>query len=151
MRAMFRECPAFNGKIGAWDTSSVTDMSQMFNSFSLFSVSQFNQDIGAWDTSSVTDMSFMFYLCTSFNADIGAWDTSQVKNMRSVLACCDSFNHDIRRWNTSSLMHRGWVSMFERLPLSKAPAFDLNLAPAALQHLGRRLARRAPPAWASDY
>ena len=43
--------------ISAWDTSSVTDMAQMFDGFSEMS---FNADISAWDTSSVTDMDRMF-------------------------------------------------------------------------------------------
>ena len=43
-------------------TSSVTDMSEMFNA-----ADSFNGDIGGWDTSSVTDMSAMFHAAISFN------------------------------------------------------------------------------------
>ena len=54
---MFSWATAFNADISAWDTSSVTDMAQMFDGFSEMS---FNADISAWDTSSVTDMDRMF-------------------------------------------------------------------------------------------
>jgi len=43
------------GHISNWDTSNVTDMSEMFNE-----ASNFNQDISNWDTSNVTNMSDMF-------------------------------------------------------------------------------------------
>ena len=53
MRGMFYGS-SFNQPIGAWDTSRITDMSEMF------ALSSFNQPIGGWDTSQVTTMSAMF-------------------------------------------------------------------------------------------
>jgi surface protein len=52
----------FNGNIGGWDTSKVTDMSNMFNG-----ASAFNGNIGGWNTRSVTDMSRMFDGASAFN------------------------------------------------------------------------------------
>ena len=42
---------------------------------------KFITDISRWDTSGVTDMSNMFHACESFNIDIGSWDVSNVLNM----------------------------------------------------------------------
>jgi surface protein len=84
--------------IGDWDTSAVTDMSQVFQSRI-----NFNEDIGKWNTSSVTNMNAMFYYATSFNQNIGNWNTSSVTNMYSMFNSATSFNQNIGKWNTSSV------------------------------------------------
>ena len=58
-------CPrseAKKGKIGTWDVSQVTSLSQAF-----YSASRFNQDISAWDVSQVRGMGSMLTGATSFN------------------------------------------------------------------------------------
>lgn len=64
-----------NGDLSAWDTSSVTEMSEMFQS----AIALVNPEIGTWDTSQVTTMASMFYFASSFNSDINDWDTSRVE------------------------------------------------------------------------
>ena len=49
------------GHISLWNTSNVTDMSQMF-----YNAKEFNEDIGGWDASNVTDMSGMFNCASNF-------------------------------------------------------------------------------------
>src|SRR5574344_876257 len=85
----------FNGDISKWDTSKVTDMSDMFM------YSYFNQDISKWNTSNVKDMSKMFD-GSDFNQDISKWNTSKVTNMRRMFAQSD-FNQDISNWNVSNV------------------------------------------------
>ena len=83
------------GHIKDWDTSSVSNMSNLFNNKQTF-----NDDISLWNTSNVTSMEKMFYKAYLFNQNIStkdagtytAWDTSNVTSM------ADMFN-----MNTSNL------------------------------------------------
>ena len=88
------------GHISLWDTSNVTDMSNMF-----CGTNKFNKDIGKWNTSNVTDMSHMFQCAKEFNQDIGNWDTSCVTDMRSMFHGANNFNQYIGGWNTSNVIY----------------------------------------------
>jgi len=52
-------------------------MKGMFRGGSTY-FTDFNQDISGWDTSSVTDMAQMFYGASKFNHYVGDWDDSKV-------------------------------------------------------------------------
>lgn len=65
--------------ISTWNTSQVTDMSELF-----WGQFEFNDDIGAWDTSGVTTMSWMFWNASAFNQPIGGWNVSR----RGWRLCC---------------------------------------------------------------
>ena len=83
--------------INSWDTSSVTDMSSMFQE------SVFDSEISGWDTSSVTDMSFMFADNSSFNQDLSSWETSSVTDMEAMFHGAESFDHPLTGWDITSV------------------------------------------------
>ena len=98
MTQMFWRAKNLNLNIGAWDTSKVTTMYQTFHE-----AAAPNADIGAWDTSRVTDMRSTFHKAAAFNPDIGGWDTSKVRNMMETFAGASAFNADIGAWDTSQV------------------------------------------------
>ena len=71
---MFDQASNFNQDLGAWDMSNVID------TYGMFSNAVFNQDIGSWDVSSVQPllMRNMFYGAVSFNQDISGWCVSSI-------------------------------------------------------------------------
>ena len=110
------------GPIEDWNTSGVTDMSDLFNYYYYFdsdyesddefydildnsNLGDFNKDISKWDTSSVTNMNNMFWGTKGFNQPIGCWEVSSVTNMNGMFCCTKSFNQDISDWDTSEVTH----------------------------------------------
>jgi len=101
--------PAYVGNISIWNTSQVTDMSDLF-----MDAITFNDSINSWDVSSVTNMSNMFKHATAFNKPLDTWNVSLVTNMHGMFSYANSFNqplytrHPISRtrqysiWNVSS-------------------------------------------------
>ena len=94
------------GHISSWDTSEVTDMSELFKD-----ADSFNHHIGYWDVSNVTDMNHMFLRAKAFNRPIGNWDVSNVTNMERMFGDAVAFNQDISNWDVSNVTDMNW--MFE--------------------------------------
>jgi len=88
------------GDISNWDTSEVTDMSNLF-----FLANTFNEPIGSWDVSNVINMFSLFFKATSFNQDISNWNVSNVTNMHSMFLEAKSFNQSLNNWNVSSVIN----------------------------------------------
>lgn len=112
LKFAFDRCASFNHpNIGKWDTSNVTDMSNMF-----YNCSAFNQPLNTWNTSKVTDMSYMFRSCSAFNQPLDTWDVGNVTNMSNMFNSAFRFSQPLNNWNVSnvtimtSMFH--WVSDF---------------------------------------
>ena len=87
LEEMFYGASAFNGNIGAWDTSGVRSMEEMF-----YEASAFDQDIGAWDTSGVTTMESMFSGASAFNQPLSDWRIDKVRFMGSMFEDASAFD-----------------------------------------------------------
>ncbi|MDQ0567967.1 BspA family leucine-rich repeat surface protein, partial [Mycoplasma yeatsii] len=116
-KAFYDNKNAFIIGIQNWDTSNVTNMSEMF-----YGAEKFNQDVSMWNTSNVTNMSGMFRDAYSFNQNINtkitvkedqtsykAWDTSKVTNMSRMFSSARKFNQDISDWDTSKVTNMSYM------------------------------------------
>jgi surface protein len=90
MSRLFADHKKFNGNISNWNTSKVTNMSN------IFAKSQFTKDISQWDVSKVTNMKQMFK-SSKFNGDISQWNMSNVVDVDSMFEESE-FNKDIGNW-----------------------------------------------------
>ena len=116
------ESIAFNG---AFDTSHVTNMSQMF--WSCESLTEL--DVSGFDTSNVTYMVEMFSYCESLTTlDASGFDTSNVTDMDSMFWGCEGLKAlDVSGWDTSNVTDM--YSMFwecESLTTLDLSAFDTS-------------------------
>jgi surface protein len=121
------------GDISEWNTSEVTDMSELFQGkefndcsaqWMFNGASALNQDIGAWDVSKVTNMQGMFHGASAFNQAIGAWDVSKVTNMQGMFKGASAFNQDIGAWDVSKVtgmqgMFKGASALKQKIPWRK--------------------------------
>ena len=93
----------FNGL----DTSSVTDMSNMF--YSCRSLTSLN--VSNFNTSSVTNMSHMFQNCTGLTSlNVSNFNTSSVTNMSNMFYSCSSLTSlNVSNLNTSSVTNMSYM------------------------------------------
>ncbi|EMY4659177.1 BspA family leucine-rich repeat surface protein [Listeria monocytogenes] len=104
--SLFRYSEVTSLDLSNLDTSSVTDMSYMFDRNDLTSL-----DLSNLDTSNVTDMAFMFYNSTGTSIDVSNFDTSSVTSMYAMFNSCDvATSIDVSNFNTSNVTNMG--SMF---------------------------------------
>ncbi|EOS8010015.1 bacterial Ig-like domain-containing protein [Enterococcus hirae] len=108
MTSFFSDCRVLNGvDLSGWDTSNVTNMSNMF--FEAFDQTEnlIHLDLSSFDTSNVVDMSGMFSRCTKVKSiDLSSFDTSNVVNMnRMFFACNELITLDIAHFDTSNVVY----------------------------------------------
>ncbi len=94
----------------SWDTSSVTNMGDMFSGASSLT----NIDgVTNWDTSNVTNMSYMFSGASSLTNIDGAsnWNTSSVTTMQSMFSGASSLTNvdALADWDTSSVTNMSYM------------------------------------------
>ena len=106
MSELFRYKTTFNDDISNWDVSNVTTMYRMFNE-----AKSFNQDLSSWDVSNVTNMFRVFNEAESFNQDISSWDVSNVTDMSAIFKAARAFNQDISSWNVSNVTNMSEIFM----------------------------------------
>jgi surface protein len=101
MNGMFLVAIAFNNNgsalINNWNTSNLASAQQMFR------LCNFNQPLNLWDTSSVQNMSVMFQQALVFNQNIGSWDVSNVTNMFGMFNSASAFNQDLSGWDVGNV------------------------------------------------
>ena len=56
---------------------------------------------GGWDTSKVTDMSNMFIDADNFNRDISSWNVSAVTTMFQMFRNAEKFNRNLSEWSVA--------------------------------------------------
>ena len=88
------------GGVSSWDTSGVTDFTQMFRS-----ATEYNQDIGSLNVSSAEKVDRMFYGASKFNQDIGSWDTGNVISSSYMFYNAEAFNQDLSDWDIEELTY----------------------------------------------
>ena len=93
MSGLFQEYAIFNEDLSGWDTSKVTNMSSMFKD-----ASAFNKDISGWVVDNVSNMNYMFDGASSFDQPIGLWNVDNVHTMESMFNDSTSFNQSLYNW-----------------------------------------------------
>ncbi|MBL7779721.1 MAG: BspA family leucine-rich repeat surface protein [Saprospiraceae bacterium] len=106
LRLMFFGCTNLNSpaNIGTWNTSTIVDMTSMFEG-----ASQFNQPVGGWNTGLVQFMNSMFRSAAAFNQPIGTWNTASVKNMSRMFDGAAMFDQPIGTWNTVAVTNMSYM------------------------------------------
>ena len=96
-----------NVDLSGWDTSYITDMSNMFSGcWQLTSL-----DVSNFDTSNVTSMDNMFYGCSSLTSlDVSNFNTSNVTSMDNMFNDCSSLTSlDVSNFNTSNVTYMSYM------------------------------------------
>ena len=103
MSELFYQADEFNEPLNNWDVSNVITMQGMFSH-----ASSFNQPLDNWDVSSVLNISGMFrgggaQVPSVFNQPLNNWDVSNVTNMFGVFEQAISFNQPLNNWDVSNV------------------------------------------------
>jgi surface protein len=121
MSDLFKNCQAFNDDISGWNVGKVTNMQGMFRD-----ALAFDQPLGNWNVSNVTNMGYMFREARAFNQPIGQWNVGKVTNMRYMFYYARAFNQPLKDWNVSNVTDM--ESMFYYAPAFNQPLENWNVS-----------------------
>jgi surface protein len=121
MSEMFYGNKLFNININSWDVSNVTNMSGMFRN-----ADAFNQSLNSWNVGNVTDMSQMFSENEIYNQSLSNWNVANVTNMSAMFRLNTAFNQDINNWNVSKVTNIS--QMFSDTTVFNSPLNNWNLS-----------------------
>ena len=103
MSYMFSDSQAIILDVSNFDTSNVTNMSNMFFD------SQAETDVSNFDTSNVTDMSGMFGDSQATTLDVSSFDTSNVTDMCGMFNRSQAATLDLSSFDTSSVTNMSFM------------------------------------------
>ena len=117
------------GDISTWDTSLITDMSDLFKNDTAF-----NHNISGWDVNSVTNFSNMFHGATAFNHDISGWDVSSGTDFTNMFTDTAGTYHNVSvnneypgtYWKNSNVKSVSGMVTFNVVLDLTAPVITLN-------------------------
>jgi hypothetical protein len=104
MSELFKDYIYFNDNITEWNTSNVKNMNQMF-----FNTMSFNQPIGQWDVRNVITMEGMFENAIVFDQSLKKWDVKNVVNMREMFYDVRLFSHSIKKWKFNKDVNKDYI------------------------------------------
>ena len=115
------------GPINNWDTTGVTDMTDLFSG-----KTGFNEDISGWDVTNVTSMKNMFYNARLFNQNLNNWNPLNVTTMENMFFAASAFNNGQTAgsstqplvWNLSALENAS--EMFRQYSYANGPLMSFN-------------------------
>ena len=101
METMFLGCASFDQDLSSWGGpgTSTTGARRMFEGCTNYT----GIGLSSWDTSAVTDMTNMFYRCPAFNGNVIGWDVTNVVSMNYMFDGDTAFNQNLGSWNVASL------------------------------------------------
>ena len=104
------------GHISGWDTSLVTDTTELFKN-----KTNFNDDISQWNVSNVTNMNEMFFGARAFNQPLEQWNVSKVDNMQAMFYHASAFNQPLEQWNVGNVTDMGRMFFFSGISSDNMP------------------------------
>lgn len=98
LKGAFMKASSFNGDLRLWDTSQVTDFSEMF-AYALL----FNRDIGWWSTNNGMIFTAMFAYAEQFNQNLSRWTMRKAQAIDNMFLYAKAFNQPITLWEPANL------------------------------------------------